>query len=225
MSKDNSSEEQSSEVSKESKMVSTYSTVELLVPIDVYLSAGVHIGTYFSNKQMERYIYRVRPDGLYVLDVRKIDERLRIASKFLARFDPQDVLVVGARQYSFKPIEMFSKVVGTKYVIGRFLPGTLTNPNLTHYVEPEVLVVTDPKVDSQPLEEAVEIGVPVVAFISTDARIYGIDLAIPANNKGRKSLALLYYILARQILREKGMLGPTDELPVKLEEFETRVVV
>lgn len=215
----------SEEIQRESAMATKYATVELLVPVDLYLSAGVHIGTYFSNKQLEKFVYRVRPDGLYILDVRKIDERLRIASRFIASFEPSSVVAVGARQYSFKPVEMFAKLTGGKSVLGRFMPGTFTNPRLPGYVEPEVVLISDPRVDTQALAEAIEIGVPVVAFVSTDAKISGIDLVIPGNNKGRKSLALLYYILTRQVLRERGQLGASQELPVPLEEFESKVVI
>ncbi|MEM0006501.1 MAG: 30S ribosomal protein S2, partial [Ignisphaera sp.] len=108
-----------------------------------------------------------------------------------------------------------------KPVVGRFVPGTLTNPKLEWYYEPEVIVLTDPRIDSQPLEEALKVGIPIVAFVSTDNRLEGIDLAIPGNNKGRKSLALLYWTLARQILRERGELGPNDNLPLGPEAFET----
>jgi len=198
-------------------------TVELLVPLDVYLSAGVHIGTHICTKHMEKFVFRVRPDGLYILDIRKVDERLRIAAKFLARFDPQSIVVVSARQYGFKPVEMFCKFVGCKPITGRFIPGTFTNPKLDTFVEPDVVLITDPKADSQPLDEAAKMGIPVVAFVSTDNRLSYVDVAIPGNNKGRKSLAVLYWILARQVLREKGLIPPNGDLPVGPEEFETRI--
>ncbi|MGC9009722.1 MAG: 30S ribosomal protein S2 [Sulfolobales archaeon] len=215
--------EGSEEVKQESTMVAKYAAVELLVPIDVYLSSGVHIGTYSSNKYLEKFVFRVRSDGLYILDVRKIDERIRIAAKFLARFEPPKILAVGGRQYSFKPVEMFAKLIGAKAILGRFIPGTLTNPHLPMYIEPEVVVISDPRVDTQALTEAIETGIPVVAFASTDARINGIDVVIPGNNKGRKSLALLYYLLTRQVLREKGLLGPNQDLGVSVEDFETKI--
>ncbi len=197
--------------------------LELLVPLDLYLQAGVHIGTHSCTAHMEKFVFRVRPDGLYILDVRKTDERLRIAAKFLARFEPDKVMAVSTRQYGQRPVLRFAEFTGAKPVVGRFIPGTLTNPRLEWYYEPEVLLLSDPRADSQALDEAMEIGIPVVAFVSTDNRLNGVDLAIPANNKGRKSLALLYWILARQILRERGVLGPNEDLPVPYEEFETRL--
>lgn len=215
----------SEELQREAGMASKYAAVELLAPVDLYLSSGVHIGTYFSNKQLERFVYRMRPDGLHILDIRRIDERIRIAAKFLALFEPSSVVAVGARQYSFRPVEMFARLTGARAVLGRFLPGTFTNPNLPNYLEPEAVLISDPRVDVQALAEASEVGIPVVAFVSTDAKISGIDLAVPGNNKGRKSLALLYYLLTRQVLRERGQLGPSQDLPTPLEEFEAKVIV
>jgi len=198
-------------------------TIELLVPLETYLSAGIHIGTHMCTKHMERFVYRVRPDGLYILDVKKIDERLRIAAKFLARYEPQAIAAVSVRQYGQRPVQQFAKFTGAKAIVGRFIPGTFTNPNLDIYIEPEIVVLTDPRADSQALDEAMEIGIPVVAFVSTDNKLSGVDLVIPSNNKGRRALALLYWLLTRQVLRERGELGPNEDLPVPVEEFETKL--
>ena len=215
--------EGSEEVKQESSMIAKYAAVELLAPIDMYLSAGVHIGTYSSNKYIEKYVFRVRNDGLYILDVRKIDERIRVAARFIARYEPQKVVAVGGKPYSFRPVEMFARFTGAKAVLGRFIPGTFTNPYLTTYVEPEIVIISDPRVDTQALTEAIEMGIPTVAFVSTDTKPSGIDLIIPGNNKGRKSLALLYYLLTRQVLRERGLLAPNQDLGVSVEEFETKL--
>ena len=115
----------------------------LLVPEDVYLTSGVHIGTQQKSADMKPFIYKVRIDGLYVLDIKKTDTRIREAAKFLARFKPENTLVVAARQYGQKPSRLFAKQIGAKVLAGRFVPGTLTNPNLPEFIEPEVLVVTD----------------------------------------------------------------------------------
>ena len=197
--------------------------LNLLVPLEVYLQAGVHIGTHSCTKHMERFVFKVRPDGLYILDVRKTDERLRIAGRFLARFEPDKILAVSTRQYGYRPVLRFAEFTGARAVVERFIPGTLTNPRLEFYCEPDVLLISDPRVDSQALDEAIEIGIPVVAFASTDNKLNGVDIVIPANNKGRKSLALLFWILARQILRERGAIGPDEDLPVPYEDFETKL--
>jgi SSU ribosomal protein S2P len=173
--------------------------IELLVPLESYLSAGVHIGTHTCTRYMEKFIYRVRPEGLYVLDVRKIDERLRIAAKFLARYQPSSILAVASRPYAFTPVQKFADVVGARAIVGRMVPGILTNPYLEGFIEPEVLLVSDPRTDLQAIKEAADMGIPVAAFSDTDAKVDYVDLIIPSNNKGRKSLALLYWALARQV--------------------------
>lgn len=193
-----------------------------IVDFDVYLSSGVHIGTRQKTGAMAPFIYRVRPDGLYVLDVRKTDERIVIAGKFLARFEPSKVVVVSARQYGQRPAQRFSEVTRTHAIVGRFIPGTFTNPRYKGYIEPSVLVVTDPFADEQPLSEAAQMGIPVVGLCDTDNETADIDLIIPTNNKGRKALALVYWLLAQQVLRERGELAPDAPLGVPVEEFETK---
>jgi small subunit ribosomal protein S2 len=205
--------------------MATPETADLLIPLEVYLAAGIHIGTHVKTNDMRPFIYRVRPDGLYVLDVRKTDDRIRIASKFISRFKGDNVFSASARQYGFKPVEKFSSIIGGKSLTGSFIPGTFTNPKLPNYAEPDLLIITDPRADWQAIVEAAEVGIPVMGFCDTDNRSQLIDLVIPINNKGRKSLALAYWLLSRQILRERGELAPTAELPASIEDFESKVLV
>ena len=177
---------------------------ESLIPVDEYLAAGVHIGTQQKTEDMKRFVYRVRADGLYVLDVKATDERIKIAANFLSKFDPARILVVSARQYGQFPATMFAKVTGAKSVVGRFIPGTLTNPEYRDFVEPDVVVVTDPIGDSQAVKEAVDVGVPVIAMCDTNNMTTHIDIVIPTNNKGRKALALIYWLLAKEITKLRG---------------------
>ena len=192
---------------------------EYLIPPDEYLAAGVHIGTQIRTGDMKRFIYKVRPDGLYALDIKKLDERIRIAGKFLARFDPAKILAVSARQYGQKPVMMFAKAVGCDYVIGRFIPGTLTNPMLKEYREPDVVIVTDPAIDRQAVEEATRVGIPVVALCDTNNSTANVDLVIPTNNKGRKALALVYWLLAKEVLKNRGV----EEFPYSSSDFEAEL--
>jgi small subunit ribosomal protein S2 len=213
----------SEEKKTEEKREQAKPVIELLIPLEKYLAAGVHIGTHICTKFMEPFVYRVRNDGLYILDVRKIDERIRIAARFLSRYDSSKIAVVSVRTYGQKPVVKFCSYVGCKPFIGRFMPGTFTNPSLKWYFEPDVVLLTDPRADSQALREAAEIGIPIVALADTDNRTEYIDLIIPANNKGRKSLALIYWLLARQILREKGVIPPDGDLPEPPSEFEVKL--
>lgn len=196
---------------------------ELLIPLDRYLAAGLHIGTQQKTKDMERYIYRVRADGLYVLDVRKTNDRILSAAKFLAKYDPDDILVVSTRQYGQAPVKRFGEIVGVKTIPGRFIPGTLTNPNYAKFIEPKVLVVTDPRSDSQAIIEAKQMGLPVVALCDTENLLGNVDIVVPVNNKGRKAIALVYWLLARQILREKGIIAEDADLDVEPTDFELKI--
>ncbi len=190
---------------------------ETLTPSDEYLVAGVHIGTQQKTKDMRRYIYQVRPDGLYVLDIQMTDKRIRDVAKFLARYESSSILAVSARQYGFVPVNMFSKAIGAKHIVGRFVPGTLTNPSYKDYIEPEVILVTDSIGDTQAVSEAVSIGLPVIGMCDTNNITSNIDLVIPTNNKGRKALAIVYWLLAREILKEKG---EGDRFTYELVDFE-----
>ena len=196
---------------------------ELLIPLDKYLAAGLHIGTQQKTKDMERYIYRVRADGLYVLDVRKTNDRIVAAGKFLAKFDPDDVLVVSTRQYGQAPVKKFGQVTGAKTMPGRFIPGTLTNPNYGKFIEPKVLVVTDPRSDSQAIIEARQIGIPVVALCDTENLLGNVDIVVPVNNKGIKAIALVYWLLARQTLRGRGDLAEDQDLSIPPTDFELKM--
>ncbi len=125
-------------------------TADPLIDIDQYLASGVHIGTREKTGDMSPFIYRSRSDGLFVLDIREADERIASAGKLIARYDPEDVYVVSARQYGMKPVKKFGEVTGVEVNAGRFIPGTLTNPSYEDYTEPKLLVVTDPVADKQP---------------------------------------------------------------------------
>lgn len=193
---------------------------EMLVKEDTYLTSGVHIGTQQKSASMKPFIFRVRDDGLYVLDVRKTDTRLQTTAKFLARYPPEQILIVSARQYGSQPIQMFSKVVGTMSIAGRFIPGILTNPDLPSFIEPKVIIAVDPAADRQALKEAKSIGIPIIALVDSNNTLDNVDLAIPTNNKGRKALALVFWLLAREILLQKGDIATREDFSVELEEFE-----
>ena len=196
---------------------------ELLLPRDTLLSAGIHIGTRMKTRDMEQFIYRVRPDGLFVLDVKKTDDRLRVAAKFLARFEPAKVAVAAARLYAQEPVRRFCELVGAKPIIGRFIPGLLSNPLYPNRIDPEVIIVSDPRADGQAVKEASNVGIPIVALCSTDNEFTGVDLVIPTNNKGRRALAVIFWLLARQVLRERGELAADKDPPLTIEDFEAKI--
>ena len=196
---------------------------ELLLPRDTLLSAGIHIGTRMKTLDMEPFIYRVRPDGLFVLDVKKTDDRIRVTAKFLSRYEHAKIAVAATRLYAQEPIRMFCKLTGATPLIGRFIPGQLSNPQYPGRIDPEVILVSDPRADAQAVKEASKVGIPIVALCSTDNEFAGVDLVIPTNNKGRRALAVIFWLLARQVLRERGELAQDKDLPVTIDDFEAKV--
>ncbi|MFC7325526.1 30S ribosomal protein S2 [Halorubrum rutilum] len=178
--------------------------VDLLIPVEDYLSAGVHIGTQQKTKDMERFIHRVRDDGLYVLDVSTTDRRIRTAADFLSNYDPEQILVTSSRQYGRFPAEKFADAIGARARTGRFIPGTLTNPDYAGYIEPDVVVVTDPIGDAQAVKEAITVGIPVIAMCDSNNQLSNVDLVIPTNNKGRRALSVVYWLLANETLDRRG---------------------
>jgi small subunit ribosomal protein S2 len=192
----------------------------LLIPEDVYLTSGVHIGTQQKSADMKEFIFKVRSDGLYVLDVKKTDERIRVAAKFIARVEPARILIVSARQYGQKPAKVFGKAIGAMVVAGRFVPGSLTNPILPKFVEPEMLFVTDPAADEQALREALNVGIPIVGICDANNETKYVDLVIPSNNKGRRALATVYWLLTREVLKARGQLASDEDFKMTVDEFE-----
>ena len=189
----------------------------LLVPVDVYLQSGIHIGSKYKTGFMQPYIYKIRPDGLSVLNIAKIDEKLRAAAKLLAKYEPEKILVVCRRDNGHKAVKAFAKATGAKAIAGRYLPGTMTNPSFSGFMEPEIVVVSDPWLDRQVVRDAVKSNIPVIGLCDTNNTTENIDLVVPCNNKGNKSLSLVYYILAREYLKERG--EKEKALTLDMKEF------
>lgn len=192
---------------------------QFLVPQDVYLKSGIHIGTKFKTKHMEQFIYKTRPDGLSVLNLKKIDERIKTTASFLSQYAPEEILVISRRENSWKAVKAFGKATGIGVIAGRYPPGMMTNPELESYFEPKVILITDSWPDRNAVLDANKVGVPVIALCDTNNQSNNIDLVVPCNNKGKKSLGLFFWILAREYMKKKGLLGEKEELKEKLEDF------
>ncbi len=192
---------------------------ELLVPQDVYLKSGIHIGTKFRTKYMQPFIYKIRPDGLSILNLEDIDKRLKLAVNFLANYEPKDIIVACRRENGWKPVSMFGKVTGVRTFVGRYPPGTLTNPNLKTYTEAKLILVVDPWPDKNIVDDAIRVGIPVIALCDSNNQSNNIDLVVPCNNKGKKSLGLIFWILAREFLKKKGIIKKDEDFKYKIEDF------
>jgi len=192
---------------------------ELLVSEEVYRTSQVQIGTKIKNANMSQFIAGVTKEGLNIIDISKIDERIKLAAKFLSRYEPQGIVFVASREYAKKPALKTAELLGAKAITERFIPGTFTNPNIQGYVEPDVVFINDPAVDNQAMMEAVKNGIPIVAILHTNNSSSYVDLIIPGNNKGRESLALIYYLLAREVLKIWGK----DVSSLKREDFQAEL--
>ncbi len=192
---------------------------QFLVPQDQYLKSGIHIGTKFKTKYMEQFIYKTRPDGLSILNLQKIDERIGISANFLSQYSPEEILVVSRRENAWKAVKAFGNATGIKVITGRYPPGMLTNPSLEIYYEAKVLLATDSWPDRNAILDANKVGIPVVALCDTNNQSNNIDLVVPCNNKGKKSLGLFFYILAKEYLKKKGMIKKDEEFKETIEDF------
>ena len=190
----------------------------LLIPLELYEESGVNIGTKQKSADMGRFIDSVNSDGLYLLNLNQTDNRIRIIASFLNQFEPSQIMVVSARQYGQRPARLFADAIGANSAVGRFIPGSPTNPALRSYKEPDILFVTDPASDQQSLREAVNTGLPIVGLVDANNKLRNVDVALPANNKSRHSLALVYWLLSREVLKLRN--ATTDEAWAEANDLE-----
>ena len=187
------------------------------------LATGIRIGTPVRTKTMEQFTARPRPDGLHMIDYSKTLQRIDTAGKFIAATGAQNTVVYTSREHGTVAVQKFCELTGAMPLVGRFMPGTFTNPLYTGHLDAELVIVADPTSDLQALVEAGKLGVPVIAVCDTDNITDDVDLVIPGNNRGRKAIAAIFWLLARATLAHSGLL--TDDQPMKysIEDFETKM--
>lgn len=168
---------------------------KLLIPREKYLSAGVHIGMTSKTANMKKFIYKVRSNGLAVLNIGVLDKRLGLAANMLS--GAQKIMIVSKKEVGREAAEKFAESLGVKCISGRFMPGSLTNPRYRDFYEPDVLIVTDPLADSQAIKEALQMQIPIIGLCDTFNETSYIDLVLPCNNKGKKSVGMILWGLAK----------------------------
>src|SRR3989344_1151485 len=191
----------------------------LLIDSNEFLKSGIHIGTKFKTKYMAPFIYKTRPDGLSVLNLQKINDRIKLAVNFLSQYEPGDILICSRRENGYKSLKKLNELTGMRVIIGRYPPGILTNTNLETFIEPKIILVCDPWTDKNAVDDAVRVGVPVIALCDTNNQSNKLDLVVPCNNKGKKSIGLVIYLLAREYMKKRGLLAEGQEMPATMDDF------
>jgi len=202
--------------SEEAKIESTEVEAEktTLVPLEEYIKSSIHLGTKVITSHMRPYVYKRRADGLAIINTNIIDKKLKAAASFLSQFEPEDIVVTCKREAGWLALKSMNKYTGIRVFTKKYPAGIITNPSLPDFFEPKAMMIIDPWLDKNPLLDAMQINIPIIALCDTNNMISYIDLVIACNNKSNKSIGLIFWILAREYCKAKGM-----QFKAELTEF------
>merc|ERR1712121_519148 len=181
------------------------------------LAATTHVGSQNSETTMEQYIFKKTNEGKNIINLKKTWEKILLAARAIAAVEnPADVYVCASRPYTQRAVLKFARYVGCSPIAGRFTPGAFTNQIQAAFREPRLLVISDPRSDHQPITEGSYANIPVIGFCNTDSPTKFIDIAIPCNNKSPHGIGLMWWMLAREVLRLRGSISrgmPWEVMP------------
>ncbi len=187
---------------------------KVLLSLDEYVKSGIHLGTKVIMPDMRKYVYRRRADGLAILNTEIIDQKLKDAAEYLTKFNPKDIIIVCKREAGWKAVQLFAETTGIRVFTKKYPAGIITNIKLANFFEPELIVICDPWLDKNALNDAKKTNKKVLALCDTNNITKGADVIVPCNNKSEKSIGLIFYVFAREFIKFHNL-----DKKIKLEDF------
>ncbi len=193
----------------------------MLVPIEDYLKASIHLGTRVITPDMRSYVYRRRADGLAVFNTSLLDEKIKEGAEYLAKFAPENIILVGKRESCWKAVNRFAEATGIRVFTKKYPAGIITNTNLENFTEAELIFICDPWLDKNALQDANRINVPVLSICDTNNFTQGIAKIVPGNNKSAKSMGMIFYLLTKLYIEMRKMDVPIPPIQEFVEDWDT----
>ncbi|MFH1249305.1 MAG: 30S ribosomal protein S2 [archaeon] len=177
----------------------------LVYPLEDYVRAGIHLGTRVISGDMRSYVYRRRADGLAILNTNLIDKNLHEAAEYISKFKAADVILACKREAGWIAGKKFGEVTGIKVFTKKYPVGLITNPTLADFFEPALVIICDPWLDKNLLNDAQNIRIPVVGLCDTNNVTKGINYIIACNNKSNKSIGIVLYLIAKEYCSKNSL--------------------
>jgi small subunit ribosomal protein S2 len=178
---------------------------ELLISLNDYVKTGIHLGTKVITPDMKQYVYRRRADSIAVLNTGLIDDQIKKAIDFMAKYNPEEIALVCKREAGWDAAKLFEQSLGIKAYTKKYPAGMMTNVEIQDFSEPELVIVCDSWVDRNSLKDAVATNKKVIMIADTNNYVKKANIIIPANNKSNKSLGLIFYLLAKGYVEKRKM--------------------